>query len=221
MSWLSSLRGTGSRKEPAAKGSGSQTQTAEDAPEIHRSLALPAVFAALSRGQRLNVLDLGAALGSNVERLSEYGCRLDIEDLYASKSAAAEGGSLGPEFFAEFLAPAEGRQFDLVLAWDLFNYLDRKELASLGSRLRQFCRPGALIFALVSYHKTIPAQPIRFRFVDQDQDQLIYERRTTVERPGPRFAPAEFNELLRGFRVDRSFLLRHGIQEYLFMREGS
>ena len=42
-----------------------------------------------------------------------------------------------------------------------------------------------------------------------------------MERPGPRFAPAELNELLRGFRVDRPFLLRHGIQEYLFMREGS
>lgn len=220
MSWFSSLRGAGSRKESAAKGSGAQTQTAEDGPEIHRSLALPAVFSALSRGHKLNVLDLGAALGSNVERLSEFGCRLDIEDLYASKSAAAEGGSLGPEFFAQFLAPAEGKQFDLVLAWDLFNYLDRKELAALGGRLRQFCRPGALVFALVSYHKTIPAQPIRFRFIDQDQDQLIYERRTTAERPSPRFAPAEFNELLRGFRVDRSFLLRHGIQEYLFMREG-
>lgn len=221
MSWLSSLRGAGSRKEPAAKGSGSQTQTAEDNPEIHRSLALPAVFAALSRGQKLNVLDLGAALGSNVQRLAEYGCRLDIEDLFASKSSAAEGGGLSPAFFADFLSSAEGRQFDLVLAWDLFNYLDRKELADLGRRLRQFCKPGALIFALVSYHKTIPAQPIRFRFVDQDEDQLIYERRTTVERPSPRLAPAELNALLGGFRVDRSFLLRHGIQEYLFIREGA
>jgi hypothetical protein len=221
MSWLSSLRGGVSRKEPAAKGSGAQTLTAEESPEVHRSLALPAMFAALARGHKLNVLDLGAALGSNVERLSEFGCRLDIEDLYASKAAAAEGGSLGADFFADFLASAEGRQFDLVLAWDLFNYLDRKELAELGRRLRLVCRPGALVFALVSYHKTIPAQPIRFRFIDQDQDQLIYERRTTVERPGPRFAPAEFNELLRGFRVDRSFLLRHGIQEYLFVREGA
>jgi hypothetical protein len=217
MSWFSSLRSAGSRKEPAAKGSA--TQTAEEGPEIHRSLALPAVFSALARGHRLNVLDLGAAIGSNVERLSEFGCRLDIEDLYASKAAAAEDGHLGADFFAQFLAPAEGRQFDLVLAWDLFNYLDRKELAHLGGRLRQFCRPGALVFALVSIHKTIPAQPIRFRLLPE-QDQLIYERRTAVERPGPRFAPAEFNELLRGFQVDRSFLLRHGIQEYLFVREG-
>jgi hypothetical protein len=217
MSWLSALRGgTGVRKEPAARGSA--TQTAEAGPEMHRSLALPSVYSALSRG-KLSVLDLGPAIGSNVERLSEFGCKLDIEDLYASKTAAlAEGpGPLGPEFFTELLSPPEGTKFDLVLAWDLFNYLDRKELAQLAERLRLFCRPGSLLFALISIHKTIPAQPIRFRF--HDKDQLIYERRSTVERPGPRFAPAELNQLLRGFHVDRSFLLRHGIQEYLFMRE--
>lgn len=210
MSWFS-------RKEAAAKGGATAV---EGGPEIHRSLALPAVFTALARGHKLNVLDLGAAIGSNVERLSEFGCRLFIEDLYASKAGAAEGGrGLDREFFTQFLAPPEGTQYDLVLAWDLFNYLDRKELGYLGARLRLFCRPGALLFALVSIHKTIPAQPIRFRF--HDGDELVYERRTTVERPGPRFAPAEFNELLRGFRVDRSFLLRHGIQEYLFAREGT
>jgi hypothetical protein len=44
-------------------------------------------------------------------------------------------------------------------------------------------------------------------------------RRTGLERPGPRYAPAEISGLLKGFRVDRSFLLRHGIQEYLFVRD--
>jgi hypothetical protein len=217
MSWLSSLRGTGPRKEPAAKGAAAAT--AEAGPEVHRSLALPYVFTALARGHKMNVLDLGPAIGSNVERLSEYGCKLNIEDLYASKTAVAEQGSLGADFFQQFIDPPEGTQFDLVLAWDLFNYLDRKELKHLAERLRRFCRPGALLFALISIHKTIPAQPIRFRF-DPTQDQLVYERRTTVERPGPRFAPAELNQTLAGFRVDRSFLLRHGIQEYLFVREG-
>jgi hypothetical protein len=216
MSWFASLRSAGPRREPALKGSAAMT--AEAGPEVHRSLALPSVFAALARGHKMNVLDLGGAIGSNVQRLSEYGCRLDIEDLYASKSAAAED-SLGSEFFTQFLAPPEGTKFDLVLAWDLLNYLDRKELAHMADRLRLFCRPGALIFALVSIHKNIPAQPIRFRFVNQDEEKLVYDRRTTVERPGPRFAPAELNSALRGFHVDRSFLLRHGIQEYLFVRD--
>jgi Methyltransferase domain len=213
MSWLAALRGA-PRKEPAG---GVGTATLEDAPEVHRSLALPAVFTALSRGHKLNVLDLGPATGGNVERLSEYGCKLFIEDLYASK-ASAEGASLDAEFFAQFFDPQAGTQFDVVLAWDLINYLDREELRHLASWLRQCCRPGALLFALVSIHKTIPAQPIRFRF--HDGDKLVYERLTAVERPGPRFAPWDLKSAFKGFEVDRSFLLRHGIQEYLLIREG-
>ncbi len=107
--------------------------------------------------------------------------------------------------------------YDIVFAWDLYNYLSRKELRYLASELRRLCRPGALVFALIWIHKTIPAQPIRFRI--QSPEQLLYERRTTVERPGPRFAPAELNQAMGGFQVDRSFLLRHGIQEYLFIRD--
>ncbi|HET9208847.1 MAG TPA: hypothetical protein VFR03_00540, partial [Thermoanaerobaculia bacterium] len=105
----------------------------------------------------------------------------------------------------------------VILAWDLFDYLQRKELAVFAEHLRRYTNPGALLFALISYHKTIPAQPYRFRI--KDDQHLIYERRTGAERPSPRLAPAEVTNLLKGFRVDRSFLLKHGIQEYLLVRE--
>ena len=77
-------------------------------------------------------------------------------------------------------------------------------------------QPGATLFALISILKQIPAEPMRFRILDQET--LAYEARTAATRPCPRYAPAELNELLRGFRLDRSFLMRHGIQEYLFAR---
>jgi hypothetical protein len=211
MSWFATLRGSTARKEPAL--GAMSNAAAESGPEIHRSLALPSVFAALSRGYKLNVLDLGQAVGGNIERLSEYGCKVFIEDLYAAKTAN-DGMSLDADFFNGFLAPSKDSQFDLVFAWDLINYLDRRELAHFGSWLRQSCRPGALLFALASIHKTVPEQPIRFRF--HDGDQLVYDRRTTAERAGPRFAPWDLNSAFQGFHVDRSFLLRHGIQEFLF-----
>ena len=143
-----------------------------------------------------------------------------IEDLYAALSSRSPGeaGTLaGPGFFSEFLALPEDTRFDVVLAWDLFDYLQRKELATFAEQLRTYTNRGALIFALISYHKTIPAQPYRFRI--KDEQHLIYERRTGAERPSPRLAPAEVTNLLKGFRVDRSFLLKHGIQEYLLVRE--
>lgn len=212
MSWFSFRT---ARKE-AANPVAAATKTATAPEELHRSLALPTVFQAMARGSKSNVLDLGPAMGSNVEHLSEYGCRLSIEDLYLSKTSA-DGQDLGADFFNQLLPLPNGPQFDVVFAWDLFNYFTRKELAHLTARLRQACRPGAQVLALIWIHKTIPAQPIRFRF--RGTDQLFYDRRTTLERAGPRFQPAEINQLMSGFHVDRSFLLRHGIQEYLFVRE--
>src|SRR5262245_32245832 len=113
MSWLSALRGADPRQAAAATGSAAGAPTADAGPEIHRSLALPAVFSTLARGHRLNVLDLGPAIGGNVERLSEFSCKLYIEDLYASRSLEGATERLGPEFFAQLIAPPEGTQFDL------------------------------------------------------------------------------------------------------------
>jgi SAM-dependent methyltransferase len=210
MSWFSSRS-----KEQTGR-----VQTVAE-PDVHRSLALAALFEGIRGRNKVNVLDLGSAVGSNVEFLSQYGCKLFIEDLYAalsSRTSVGEEGDLaGPDFFSEFLSLPEDTRFDVILSWDLFNYLHRKELVAFSEQLRRYSHKGTLLLSLVSYHKTIPAQPYRFRI--KDEQHLIYERRTGADRPSPRLAPAEVTGLLKGFRVDRSFLLKHGIQEYLLVRE--
>ncbi|MEA2602790.1 MAG: hypothetical protein QOF89_3782 [Acidobacteriota bacterium] len=212
MGWFSS-RGSSPRKEQP----GRAQAVAE--PDVHRSLALSALFDEI-RGRKVQVLDLGSAVGSNVEFLSQFGCKLYIEDLYAALSTrkpSGEGELAGPEFFAEFLAVPDETRFDVVFAWDLFNYLHRKELIHFAKQLRHHCNPGARVLALMSILKTMPAQPYRFKI--QDEQHLIYEPRTGSERPSPRYAPAEMTDTFKGFRVDRSFLLRHGIQEFLLAKD--
>jgi hypothetical protein len=218
MSWFSSRRSDTGKQQGKQK---DDRPASETEPQVHRSLGLAALLSNFRPERKLQVLDLGPAIGSNVEFFSQYGCKLYIEDLYAALSARNPSGSDGeeanPQFFAEFLPLAADTRIDVVLAWDTFNYLTRKELGHLVRHLRPFCPPGALVFALMSILKQIPAQPMRFRI--RDTETLVYEPRTAAQRPAPRFAPAEMNDLFRGFRVDRSFLLRHGIQEYLFLRE--
>ncbi|HVR10059.1 MAG TPA: class I SAM-dependent methyltransferase [Thermoanaerobaculia bacterium] len=252
MSWFSS-RGAGPR-EPPDKDHGSAA--AASGPQSHRSLGLASLLEGFSGRPRLQVLDLGPAVGGNVEFLSRFGCKLYIQDLYPAIAplqaamtmspapgagtvatidraavrearetweprAPQEGGEqdelgLGGRF-DRLLAFSDDTRFDAVLIWDLINYLERREVAALARQLARFCRPGATMFALISILKQIPAEPMRFRILDQET--LAYEPRNASTRPCPRYAPAELNELLRGFRLDRSFLMRHGIQEYLFARQ--
>jgi hypothetical protein len=213
MGWFSSHGSRGRKEAPPA--------LAGPEVHVHKSLALAALLEGIRRDRKLHVLDLGAAVGSNIEFLSGYNCRLHIGDLYGGLSARrpdqSDGDELGPEFFTELFAFPESTRFDIVFAWDLFDYLSRRELAHLIRQLRRFCGEGSTIFAMVSILKQMPAQPLRFRILDPER--LAYEPRTALQRPAARYAPAELNDLLRGFHVARSFLLRHGIQEYLFVRD--
>ena len=227
MSWFRST----SAKPEAPKKDARSAGGAE--PQVHRSLALGSLFDEFRRGRKLQVLDLGPATGSNVEFLSQFGCKIYIEDLFAALTARAvsleddapggrteegtEGEEAGAQFFADFLPSPEAVSFDVVLAWDTFNYLTRRELGAFLQQLAPLCHSGTVVFAMISILKQMSAAPIRFRIVDEQS--LAYELRTQDERPAPRYHPADLNELLRGFRVDRSFLLRHGVQEYLFVKE--
>jgi hypothetical protein len=255
MSWFSPRR-PGSRERPGKPGEGAPPPAA--GPAEHRSLGLSTLLGSFNGGTRVHVLDLGPAVGGNVEFLAQYGCKLYIQDLHAalaphlalappetSGTALSLGSAIagdraavrearatwearqereespGDRNFAsrlaELLTFPEDTRFDAVLAWDLLNYLDRREVAALADQLNRYCRPGALLFALISILKQAPAQPMRFRILDHER--LAYETRGPSLRPCPRYAPAELSELLRGFRLDRTFLMRHGIQEYLFARE--
>lgn len=217
MSWFSSRRQGGAKSDTAKR----ERQPSEADAQAHRSLALAALLKEIRHDRKLEVLDLGPAVGSNVEFLSRFGCKIYIEDLYAALSSrqptGSDGGEAGPQFFADFLPLPETARIDVVLAWDRFDYLTRKELRHFIERLGRYCHTGTYVFALISYGKQIPAQPMRFRIVDEEN--LLYEPVTSGLRPSPRYAPAELNDVMRGFRVSRSFLLRHGIQEYLFVHE--
>lgn len=205
MSWFRS------RRPPPAP-----EEAAPAAPETHHSLALPDLLSQLHPDRRLHILDLGPAIGANVDFWTDrHLCTVEVADVYPSLVAAQRGD---PGAAVAAALPAEGaRVADVVLAWDVFNYLDRERLKALGERLAARSRPGTLLFALVWTGKEIPVEP--GRFLIQDESHLAYGVDTSRTRPGPRYRPAEVAAMTAGFATDRSFLLRHGVQEYLLVRE--
>jgi SAM-dependent methyltransferase len=189
----------------------------------HQTLGLGHVLHELERRRRPRVLDLGSALGTSVEFLAGYSVQLFIADLY--RSVRSSTGQLPPDaarlhrkLEEQLPVPAEG-PFDLILAWDLLNYFSAEQLEPLGQHLGALCRPGGQLFALVATRGPISDRPMNFEILGPDL--LRYGTTAAAERPSPGYRETGLERLLDAFAVQTSFLLRNGMQEYIFTRRVS
>ena len=184
----------------------------------HQSLALPALVHGLRTGHQ-QILDLGPAVGANVQFFSGLPCSLFIADLHEAlfpRTSADAVRRHGP--FEAMLAEELPRQgeFDLVLAWDLLNYLDPDEIGALSRRLAKICSPGAMLFASITTRQVMPNRPAVYRILGPGK--LAYELEPGVKRAAPRYKEPDLKRVLGEFSVESTYLLRNGMQEYLFTR---
>lgn len=183
----------------------------------HRTSGLGVLFEQLVRGRKYFILDLGPALGINIDFWSQISCKIYIQDFYRSLRAPGvfppEEGVSCESVFDKFLPAEPDVYVDIILCWDLLNYFKPSEIEGLARCLSRYCQRGTLLFALVSSLPQIPAEPITFRILDRTQ--LIYEIHTQAVIPAPRYLVRDIIRLMSGFQVLGSFLLRNGFQEHL------
>jgi hypothetical protein len=165
------------------------------------------------------VLDLGPARPETVALFSQFRCRLEITDLADDLdwlNAIKDPGELRAAC-ATLLPPRRHEATDLVLCWDLLNYLERPALTALTRELLPRLSPGALVHALIFY--SLPGMPARpGRVVPADGQRLLHAPTSAAQKPAPRYAPDELTRLMPGYAVERAMLLRNGMQEFLFSR---
>lgn len=191
----------------------------EQPPETrHNSLAMDVLAQHIGRRRDCRVLDLGRGFGANIEFLSQYATKICVEDLFHTLT------SLGQPFTGEqrvccpvyeTLLPYRGQiHFDAIFLWNLLDYLDRDDIRRLAAHLATLSQRGTLVYALISIRPKIPETPTNFKIVDAKN--LAYQQTTTAQRDCPRHTQVKLLEWMHQFRVKRSFLLRDGMQEYLF-----
>jgi len=192
------------------------TSTATDE---HKSFVLSGILDFVKKPPKKTILDLGPALGENIRRME--GSKLFIANFYESLTEGAAASAVNGKGFAaaceKLLQFGDDVRFDLVLAWDLFNYLGLAEVQVLAQRLVAMSRPGTRIMALVSIQKQIPDRP--YRFVISGQETMRYEVQSKGLRDCPRHNEPDLLKRIAGFKVERGMLLRNGMREYSFVRD--
>lgn len=188
----------------------------------HLELRAPLFEAALGRlddGHRHVVVDLGTARSGTISRFSGMRCRLDIANLPAVLESAGpedNAASIGKKLAAA-LPPPKGERADLILCWNLLNYLEPDAIGTLMSALARRSQPGTQVHALIEYSaKTMPAVPPSY--TPAGSDRLVAVAPTEQTIAAPRYAARDLERVMSGFRHERTMLLGNGMQEYLFAR---
>jgi SAM-dependent methyltransferase len=163
----------------------------------------------------LCVLDLGSTSPANIRFFTEGSHKIYSEDLLVASTEPGlitkdEQGNVvldSRQFLADNLVyPAA--QFDVVLCWNLPDYLDESLVRPVMGRLWSVLKPGGMLLAFFHTKDAGPDSPCyRFHIVGKDtleMQRIVLKREA---RRGP--TGAVHTAITEGFRLQRVFNNRH------------
>ena len=187
----------------------------------YTSLGLRALLDSLGDRIQGGILDLGPAVGSNVDFFSKLSSSFYVADLFraleSNRPVTNTDEMHWDPVFEKILPYEEGSRFDLILGWDVINYLRAPQIEALARCLGPYCSADTVLFSMISTRKQIPARPRSYQVLSPEK--LLYQTSTQAVRPCPLYKEPDLVRLLTGFRVKTSYLLRNGMLEYLFSYE--
>jgi hypothetical protein len=191
-------------------------------PVIYNSLGLQALCQRIEPVGVCDILELGPARTVNVTFWSRYNPSIYVADLRSSLPLpplpeSEESEFVEPDWDRMLGLPAD-RTYDVVLAWDLLNYLELPVVASMIRYLKPFCRPGTILFTLIFDQKQMPDEIALYKIADESH--LRYEYVGSGMRTCPRHRPHALEGVMNRFKATDSFRLRNGVIEYLFVYGG-
>ncbi len=164
------------------------------------------------------LLDLGPVVGSNVTFFGEQlNCKVYIEDLFADFDRHLRAGTVEqfPAFLASRFNLAEA-SVDGVLAWDLFDYLDRVSAKALAAILARLMHDGS---ALLGLFGNTAGQGTGFtKFVIADEAHLRQRHYPSAATRQRALQNRDIIKMFEGLRVSDSFLLQNNLREILFKK---
>jgi hypothetical protein len=183
------------------------------------SKGLPKFIAGLSQQDSPVLLDFGPVIGSNVEFFGErLGCKLFIEDLFADIDRHTRAGTLDtlPDVLGKRFRHAEG-SVDGILAWDTFDFLDKKAAPALAAQIVRMLKPGGLVMGFFCSLPVERASRTKYEIVD---DKAL-RHRPHGGPPGPTrvLQNRDIIRMFEGLVVSDSFLLKSNTREMLLRRK--
>jgi SAM-dependent methyltransferase len=216
----------------------SSNQTADTAalPKLtRRSSGMGEILRLLNSQEGLCVLDMGATSANNIRFFTGKGHKNYSEDLLRSsldpalriKDSSGNAVLDSKKFLDENLV-YENAQFDIVLCWNLPDYMEESLVKPTIDRLWSVMKPGGFLLAFFHTREAGPDSTC-YRFHVTDSDKLEMQEvkfaapgRPASEKQSPRlqrvFNNRHIENLFRDFASIKFFLARDEIREVLVVR---
>jgi SAM-dependent methyltransferase len=187
----------------------------------------------------LCILDIGSTSAANIRYLTERGHKIYSEDILEASTDPAlvirdEQGKTTLDhkrFLAENLVFGNA-QFDVILCWNLADYLDEELVKPLVARLWSMIRPGGMMLAFFHTQEAGPDAPCyRYHITGNDTLEMQHVEARGDQRKGPGgqsarsafrlqrvFNNRHIENLFRDFNSIKFFLTRDNIREVLVVR---
>lgn len=179
----------------------------------HRSPGLTAVYNEMKGSKDHRVLDLGPSSAPNFNFFTQLSCKIRFENLsewLMDRQEELADDALLRQELADYLGDFGDNRFDLILTWDIFNYLSLANVEWLISKLKSLCQPGAVIHMIKYVGQKIPACPQSFRIIDQYKLQTIRASEWQT-RAHANLDTARLLKQIQDFYMERSYLNHEGM----------
>lgn len=175
----------------------------------------------LPEEEKVHILDIGSPNGANVHFFSRYYCRLTIESGQKQLAAMRNEAELEQKEIQQRvrnLFPFSNKthgHFDLILCWDVLNYLKPAVFSAFMQHIAQFAHKGTYLHAFISPRQTMPETPSTYKILDEGRMSYTASSESIAS---PSYHQPDLRELMPQFTIQKSVLLKNGMQEYLFKR---
>ncbi len=182
----------------------------DDPPDLsHESRALSHALALLSdRLEQGRLLHFGPLQSDTLAFMSDYCVFLTSPGLPDDLDAS----SLKPLFNKL----RELGSYDLVLLWDLVNYMDKAAVEELIRLLHDLILPGGIVLMAIHSRSPYPDRPALYQIQSNERLTVIPEGEVSRTMP---FNTSDFLKRCSPAFESRSFQLRSGVQEIVLSRQ--
>lgn len=183
---------------------------------VYRSPGITAIYNELKYSPRNTILDLSSSSAASFQFFSQLSSQIHFEGidnvLHESIIDDMTGDKLRAALENYLTTFAADKKFDVILAWDIFNYLDPATLNWLIKRLNQHCRANTLVHCIKYVGRHMPAAPRQYQLVDQYQINISADRTDRARR----FATMSTSTLLKNmpdYLVDHTYMRHEGMPQ--------